>query len=173
MVDVHNKRCEAHDCQKHPTYGLANGRARFCTKHKGPDMVRWGLLVPFPVVVDACMLTVYGGCCGGGVYSRMSSWSKFSPWSQTRRLFLLFKPMFQSVANSRHHRFRLFWWSLNCCWFSIRFDSTRLDDGPVGVVWFWLMLVASFYTFETVAAYRWNRKTASVRGRSKATDRYE
>lgn len=40
MVDVHNKRCEAEDCQKHPTYGIANGRARFCTKHKGPDMVR-------------------------------------------------------------------------------------------------------------------------------------
>ncbi|CBN77636.1 EsV-1-7 [Ectocarpus siliculosus] len=39
MVDVHNKRCEAEDCQKHPTYGIANGRARFCTKHKGPDMV--------------------------------------------------------------------------------------------------------------------------------------
>ncbi|CAN0494430.1 unnamed protein product, partial [Laminaria digitata] len=39
MVDVHNKRCEANGCQKHPTYGLVNGRAKFCTKHKGPEMV--------------------------------------------------------------------------------------------------------------------------------------
>lgn len=40
MVDVHNKRCEAAGCDKHPTYGMANGRARFCTKHKDPEMVR-------------------------------------------------------------------------------------------------------------------------------------
>lgn len=39
MVDVHNKRCEAIGCDKHPTYGQVNGRARFCTKHKDPEMV--------------------------------------------------------------------------------------------------------------------------------------
>lgn len=65
MVDVHNKRCEAHGCQKHPTYGLANGRAKFCTKHKAPEMVSM-IFIPgaceYRTVVRCCLCAIIPPC---------------------------------------------------------------------------------------------------------------
>ncbi len=40
MVDVANRRCEAHGCNHHPSYAVKGDRIRrFCSDHKTNDMI--------------------------------------------------------------------------------------------------------------------------------------